>query len=382
MQVTKGSVLVLLSLAWAASLAAWEDGFGQATVSGFIQVWNLTRPGGASPAPTGPLDDAGRAAGGWRADGLYLRLFEIEMGAGLGLPGVSLHVGSRNNLSQASVGDAHVLWTALPDLDVRVGQFRLPFGLEQQLSSAALPTLERALVYGYSNYGHVDAWGLGLLSERGVGLRVDYSPASPFPSDEADLRFALQAGAFYAKSQGFSSVLGGGGRVQLRWGLPQRHVQVGTSVFAGRGRSERRADHYAPLGRPEAWIAVAELGRPILLTWGVDAELQVHPLHLQAELALQRAEALERGGGALTGWMELPIPPRGWELYVRLEQAWPGWADGVRAPGALLRGRALGLRARLPRRQNVVCEWKDLEGDGLASAFGGSLGTLQWQAEF
>jgi hypothetical protein len=368
-----------LLLALGARLAAWQDPFQQWKASGYAQVWALGRPETGLPR-AGALDDSGHEASGWRLDGLFVRNLELKLAGPLGWDGWSARLSSSTDLQQYGVADAAVEWAPLDSLKLQAGQMRLPFGQELQLSSASLPAFQRSLILGYPNYGHVNGWGLGLLNERGLGLRADWSPWANAP-----LRPVLQAGAFMAKGQGWYRLNGGGGRGALRWELGALGGEAGASLFVAHGQFAWQAASYQPLGvdpmPSSAWTKVEDLGRGTVLTWGEDAALALGPLHAQAEFAWQSAADRMRGGGEGTLWMELPVG-MGTRVYVRREGASSGWGDGVHRVDGWYRSEAYGVHLGLPAGQSLDFARTEFGGDDVATGFPGQLWLAQWQLDF
>jgi hypothetical protein len=346
--------------------------------SGYLQVWDLERPERGLPKP-GALDDSGREAGGWRTDGFFVRRLELKMEGPLGWDAWSARLGVQTDLAQVGLTDALVAWQVLPSLRVQAGQLRLPYGAEQQRGSGSLVTMDRGLAWGLQNYGHVDAWGFGLLSERGLGVRADWQ------AESGDLRPFAQAGAFQAKGLDYYHLDGGGGRAGFKAGTTAVGLEAAESLFAGVARSSWLATSYEGLGqdrlRTPAWFSVEDLGHPTVLTWGPDLRVDLAPLHGEAELSRQEAGRLSRGGGGVTTWMDLPLTLRGATVYLRWDQGWSEWADGIHVPNALYRAFRAGLAVRTWTRSTLKLERFELSGDDLNDAFPGQLWLLQWQVD-
>lgn len=73
---------------------------------------------------------------------------------------------------RAQITDAHVDWTANPAAQVRIGQFKTPFGWEQILSDTQNPFVERSLANDRLTFGR--QIGLG-VSGTFPAQRLDYS---------------------------------------------------------------------------------------------------------------------------------------------------------------------------------------------------------------
>jgi hypothetical protein len=383
--------ILLLSLALCGSARAWEDAFSQWKASAYIQVLQIDRfEGGLAPAAA--LNDQGNGAGGYNRDGLFGRKVESKLWGPLGWEGWSTTLGVQTDLSNSGFTDLLVGWqNSTGSLKIAAGQQRLPFGWEQQLSGSRTPLIQRELSYGFANYGHLANWGLGILNERAWGLRGDWR--QPLGPGSGPLSLSIQAGAFEPSGFGFKTGAAGLGRAALRLdsaSLPLA-LELGYSGHAGRNNLVVVTGNYEPLGfrnaDPSTWTTAAGAGgKATVITWGPDASLDLLIFHARAELVRQALGRLSRGGGALTAWLDL-LPPscacRKPAIYARTEQAWSGFADGVRLAGALYKARTFGLQIPLPWRSQLKVEDLELYGDDFIGGIpGGHIDQAQLQLEF
>jgi hypothetical protein len=362
--------LALALAALASRLAAWQDPFSGWNASAYAQVLELNRPAGGQPGGQA-LDDQGDAAGGYKQDGPYLRKIEPKLWGPLGWDGWDLTLGVQTDLVNTTISDLYAQWkTGLGSLLLKMGQERMPFGIEQQISASRLVTIERSLIYGFENYGHVANWGLSMLAERGWGLRADLVQPLAGP-----LGLNLQAGAFDAAGSYFNPAVAGVARGALALGFGPLALEGGFSFFASRANLGVPSDHYAPLGAvnedPSLWESAAGSGgKATVLSWGPDLSANWGCLHGRAEMAQQSLGPLTRGGGETTLWCELPS----WEsrrpsLYAKFEQAWTAFGDGIHRPGSLYRGRTFGISCPLPYKASLKLESLQIYGDDFQAGF-------------
>lgn len=80
------------------------------------------------------------------------------------------------SVSSDPLRDAYLDWTAFRPAQLRVGQFRIPFGIENQLSSRKLYFVDRMLITGpnteQASSKAITSVKSGFLQERDLGLRV------------------------------------------------------------------------------------------------------------------------------------------------------------------------------------------------------------------
>lgn len=381
MRITRpGAAAILAGLAALAprTLPAWQDRFDQWQAAALVQVLQIDRPEGL--APGGPLDDAGDPATGMTQDGLWCRKVEVKVSGPLGWDGFSAVLGSQTDLNSVSLSDAYAQWTPAA-WTLRLGQERLPMGWEQQLGSGDLVGIQRALIFGFSNDGHLGPWGLGLMNERGWGLRGDTR------WDWAGGRAGLQAGAFDTAGNNFQAAVIGVARLEARQAWGPLGLEVGATGLAGRASLKTAPERYVALGQPDVsqpWEAGDTVGGKGSLTlWAADAGADWRRLHARAELAWQTLDGWRGGGGHATAWLDLPgwpAPDAAPALYGRLEQAVTERPDGVHRPASLYRAATLGLSVPLAHRVSVKLEAQRLSDDDFPAFAGGQIyqAQLQW----
>jgi hypothetical protein len=372
------AVLVLWALA--APLAAWQDRFDQWQASGDVQAMQIYRPDQAL-APSGPLNSLGAPATGIFQDGLWASLVEAHLSGPLGWDGFSLTLNPKTDLNSAAFGDLYVQWDSPWRWRLRAGQERLPMGWEQQLGAVHLVTIQRSLMFGFANYGHVGLWGLGLLNERAWGLRGDRS------WDWTQGGLDLQAGGFDGGGADFTAAVFAQGRLSLRQQFGPLGLQIAADGLYGRASLLSAANTYIPLGQtdpaqpPEAGDFTG--GKGALSLEGLDAGLDAGPLHARAEALLETLAGWRRGGLEATAWLDLP----GWQtrkpaLYARDEQAFTNRPDGVHRPNALYRAETLGLSSPVAWGSSLKLEAVNLEDEDFQPFAGGRIYQAAWQCEF
>jgi hypothetical protein len=328
---------------------AWSDPFNAWNASGYLELLQIDRPSGGLP-PTGFLDDQSQAADGYTRDGVWGRSLDVRLSGPLGYPGWSAALESATNFDTTTVADAFVrvqgAWGAWT-----LGQCYLPFGAEQQVSKADLVTIQRSLVYGFENYGHLQPWGLELVNQRGIGLRWDDFWGLP-----GGAILSAQAGTFGFSGGEYLNAEGGLGRLNAEWGRGVFRVQAAWSLLGARAGWALQDGAYAPLGAAQDApfiVAAAPTGKGLMRAWGPDASMQFGVLHVHAEWAAESLEGGLRGGGQWTAfaapaqWLSgqgLAKAWSDWRPYVRFDQAFTSFADGMHAPNAPIKAQVLGLQ--------------------------------------
>jgi hypothetical protein len=372
--------IILACLLLAAPLAAWQDRFDQWQASGDLKVMQVDRPGEAL-APSGPLNSLGAPASGYFQDGLWASLVEAHVSGPLGWDGFSVMLNPKTDLNAASFGDLYVQWDTPWQWRLRAGQERLPLGWEQQLGAVHLVTIQRGLLFGFANYGHVGPWGLGLLNERAWGLRADRTWAW------AGGGMDVQAGGFDGGGADFNAAVFGQARLALRQDIGPLSLQAGVDGLYGRASLLGAANTYIPLGQadpaqpPQAGDAVG--GKGAFSLDGLDAGLDMGPLHLRAEAMLERLTVWRRGGVETTAWLDFP----GWQarkpaLYARDEQAFTSRPDGVHRPDSLYRAQTLGLSSPVAWGCSLKLEAVNFEDDDFQPFAGGRIYQAELLCEF
>jgi hypothetical protein len=346
----------------------------------YLQAIALDRPQGLPPA--GDLDDNSHQSTGLNHEGLFVQKLEAKLWGPLGPQGWSATLGTQTDLVSTGITDAYAEWVSpTKRWSLKAGQERLPFGAEEQRSSARLLGIQRGLPYGFANYGHVNSWGLGVLAERGDGLRLDFSQkAAP------GLGITLQSGAFSAGGNSFNPGPCASARAAIEVGALPWALELGASAEAGRDNLEVASTRYLPLGALPGGALDQGAGdgaKATVKTWGQDARLDLGPLHLGAEAAFQSLDALTRDGGKLSVACDLPLGlGRPFYVYGCEEQAASNFGDGVHRPGSLYRARTLGLFSPLPLNSGLKLESLQVSGDDFPSSFlDGQIFQAQWQIE-
>ncbi len=83
---------------------------------------------------------------------------------------------------KALLGDAYIDFIGDPRISLRLGQFRIPFGIEIQTSSKKLPFINRMLITNPNNEQEsskgITSVTSGLIQDRDIGMRVSGKGAS------------------------------------------------------------------------------------------------------------------------------------------------------------------------------------------------------------
>ena len=182
---------------------------------------------------------------------------------------------------RAQLTDGFVTWNRYPAANVRIGQFKTPFGYEQLVSDPRLFSLERSLVTDR------------LTLSRQLGVQVAGSAL--------DRRLTYALGTF--NGTGVNNNFNDDGRFLLAGrvtGIPWRGKLAGQeatwSVGAGGYRSEDTSVNLPDLGfdsTPATPDRDSQFGGK-RNAWGADAQLVVGPFELWAEVLRARFEPTNR----------------------------------------------------------------------------------------
>jgi phosphate-selective porin len=199
---------------------------------------------------------------------------------------LELEVFSGTNARVAGVAarDVSVTWRALPEFNIKLGQFKAPFGFEQLTSDSRLISIEQSLVT------------TSLAPDRQIGIQVSGQPLARLWPDHGDL-VTYHAGVFNGTGANTSlndnSEFMYAGRVEvlalrsrilnqdvtLRFGangLTSRDeggTRVSPALFVNQDGSLSPLDVFLPAGRE---------------AYGADATLRIGPLELTSEYLSQR----------------------------------------------------------------------------------------------
>lgn len=241
--------------------------------------------------------------------------------------------------TRAQLTDAYVEWLAHPEASLRLGQFKTPFGWEQLMSDTTNPFIERSLPNDRLTVSRqIGAMLFGSAAEK----RVEYSAGvfngngvNTSNNDTDDFMLAARLAATVWQGRFHDQA--------ARW-------SVGVNAFGDEAATRRTG-------------------------WGLDTQLQLHPLTLRAEWL---ANSLDPAGGAGTdadGWSLVATWSLGdtWLLTARYETYDPNTAVSGNETDTL----TFGLN-RFILRQDIAVSLDYLAGD---ARFGGGddrlLGRLQ-----
>ncbi|HSH40429.1 MAG TPA: porin [Chthoniobacterales bacterium] len=123
--------------------------------------------------------------------GDYAEQFEFKLEGEFALTDIGLTIrdpsgatlGSNSTRTSFGATDLFVNWRAIPEFNVKVGQYKAPFGLEQITSDTKLFTNERSLVT------------TALTAERQIGVQIWGKPFTSFWPEQKDL-LTYYAGVF------------------------------------------------------------------------------------------------------------------------------------------------------------------------------------------
>jgi phosphate-selective porin OprO and OprP len=218
--------------------------------------------------------------------------------------------GSLSNTSglRAQMTDGYITWTRYPAANVRVGQFKTPFGFEQIYSDPKLTTIERSLVNDR------------LTLNRQLGAQVG--------GDLLDKRLGYAVGAFngngvdnnFNDNNAFVTV----GRLTA---VPVRSNAATWSVGGNAFSSKDTALALSDLGLDSTPTTADKDG---LFTgnrrgWGLDSQLQAGPFELWGELLRDHFEPdskIPRASFNANGWYgqaSLFLLPNRFQVVVKYE---------------------------------------------------------------
>ncbi len=385
--------LLLLS-AWAGRGSAEPAFLSEWDFDGFVQGRLTSLPGGLAK-PAGPLSTASQPArAGGDAD-TPLSLKRLEYGFRNHLPwtGWSLKVSAGITGSGPDVKDAYLAYEPSAISSWRLGRMRVPFGLEPQVSSGRMDTVERPLVYGFGNFGWASSLGMDFVGERDYGLRADWK----WPAGFAGFAPGLSAGVFLGN--GHDVLPDVPAQIMARLGTVNRmalaalrnEISLGVSASYGRNRLDAKAYDYLPIGSrgdlesdPEASVPADDLGgHAWVAVAGGDAEIRMNDLVLKGEILARRvARRLSRGYYA-TCTLNLEAMGLPLTLVARWEEAEQGYADGAHRPGQVYQAATAGCTWRPFPAWRLQADYLALLLSGRAHAFPGSdLFILQAQWDF
>ena len=345
--------------------SAWFSGFA------LLVVWSSTVAAQAPPAPVkasgreptvtfggllqvqGEGGDAGDSRFGTAGDRIYLRRARLTATARfLEEFDVRVEAEFEGSLApaaglRAQLTDAYINWSRYPGADVKVGQFKTPFGYEQLYSDPRLPLIERAL----------PSDRLTLSRQTGVQIGGDF----------VDKRYGYAVGFFDGGGTNTSSNDDNRfAKVVRGW----TRLARGKSA-AGEWSWTASANGYESHDKS---VAIADLGFDSTPTtpdkdglfagkrrgYGLDTQLVVGPVEIWAEMfrtrfepddVLPRREFDAKGASLLASWM---FVPNRWQAVVRYESFDPfdglenddttTWTLGT---SYLLKGQDLKVMANL-----------------------------------
>jgi hypothetical protein len=214
--------------------------------------------------------------------------------------------------TRAQLTDAYLNWNRYPAANVKVGQFKTPFGFEQLYSDPRLPLIERSLVsHRLTLSRQTGAQVAGELADKRFGYALGWFGGNGTnTSTNDDNRFAAVARVWTRVARG---KLGAG-----TWSWT-----VGAGGYRSRDKSVTLGDFgfdSTPITPEKDGIFAGE--RRGL---GVDTQLTLGPVDLWAELfrarfqsddAIPSREIEPEGAALLCAWT---VVPNRWQAVVRYE---------------------------------------------------------------
>jgi phosphate-selective porin OprO/OprP len=252
---------------------------------------------------------------------------------------------TNSNRVEFSGTDIFVNWHAVPEFQIKLGQWKAPFGLEQLTPDPQIYTIERSLPTG------------ALTPERQIGLMVWGKPLSTAMPEQKDL-VTYYAGVFNGNGRNFNNNDNNEfmyvGRLELQpWkgnlmGL-ESFLKLGGDYLSSRDETGTNISpalnlRVGPDGSLSAYTLTSPDERQ---AWSVDGWLRVGPFDLIAEYLSEDVDA--RRGAALRPSFN-DFDPHGW--YVQ------------------------GSYFIIPKKLQAVAKWEELEpdqaaDDGIQSFTGG-----------
>jgi len=258
--------------------------------------------------------------------------------------------------AHAKFKEGYVQYAPDDALRVRTGYFRVPFGMDPQVGSEKMDTVERPIIYGFGNFGWIGGLGFGMVGERDYGLRADYRWDAEFASFSPSVSGGIFMGnGFGVAGRGISQ---GMVRVSAASAIDLEEIQndfaVGLSGSWGWNKLVRsQSGRYLPVGsagdlaaNPSAALTPADLAeRGRVMVLGCDVTSRMNELTFKFEWA---GREVHRGywtqGYYVTGiynfgaWGAPDL-----ELVGRWEQASLNYADGVHQPGRYYQAATAGV---------------------------------------
>ncbi len=383
--------LLLLSLT-GLSLAAERplldytfSGYGQGRLTAFlINTEKLHGPLNTLPDPS--------QAGGESETAVYLNRLEISLGTPLA--GHTWHVRAKAVItgSKGVIESAYVSWTPTPLITSQAGLITVPFGLENQLSSRLLPTVERALIYGFGNFGWVSDLGFKFMDQYAYGIRLNAHYPGPWPGWQAHAQLGLVTSNGALARPDWPSQLTGRAGVSRQWQNQNGHGQwaLGFSASWGWSAWEQHHEAYLPIGSQKSGQALSSLFIPATLldqagpvaVLGPDMLFQIDAVTVRGEWLAKNLDGhWAQGYYILSQWDLFHEPAI--SLTGKWEESVAFFSDGAHAPGTRYQALTLGLIWKLSSAWRLQGNYLALYKDFKPHQFtGADLFITQLQFEF
>lgn len=198
--------------------------------------------------------------------------------------------------------DAHLTWSGLRDLNIRVGQTKVPFGRQRVISSGSQQMVDRSIVVGELNLDR-DV-GVLLRSDDlfGLGGRLSYTLG--VMGGDGRNRLGTNVGLLYvARAQvnpfgKFDDLVAG----DLER-LEKPRLSIGVAAARNVATVRQRSTHSTTF--KNASVTYDHLAADMLFKW--------RGFSLEAEALLRYAEQPSLAGATMTEW-----PRAGWGYYVQV----------------------------------------------------------------
>jgi hypothetical protein len=389
-----GLLAVLLAAACAVHAQASDEFLSQFDFSGFIQgrattlLFNKDMPQGA----LNDLPSPDRAGGEASTQALIKRL-EFNLNADLPWAGWSIKTTTGVGGSQTVFKDIYLAYQPVAECTIKLGQFRVPFGVDPQISSGDMELVERPLIYSFGNFGWVAPLGMEFVGERDYGLRADWVSKPGFANFAPIVQAGVLGGNGHnVQAKSLSQVMARMAVVnQVDFVDLKNNFTLGFSGSYGANRFIQRTETYSPIGstgdmdtRPDLAVRADNPGgRGTVAVWGVDASTRMDNLVVKGEAVSRQIGDYAAQGYYATAIIEFGDFGVPLDLTLRWDEAIQGYADGSHLPNVWYQAYTAGLTWHPDKHWRVQANYIVLLLDNQQHVFPGSdLFILQVQWNF
>lgn len=384
----------LLMLAWPCLAVGLQrplidydfNGYVQGRLTAFLlHTDKLQGPLNTLPVPA--------AAGGEYETGGYLNRLEVSLATPLSGQDWRIMATAAITGGKGEIKSAYLSWTPAPWLNAQAGLITVPFGLENQLSSRLLPTVERSLLYGFGNFGWVSGLGFNFMDQYAYGLAFKSNFSGPWPGWKVEAQAGLVTGNGALMLPGlFPSQLTGRVSIgqQEASDPDQDQWSIGLSASRGWVSWAQHNESYLPIGIQQGGQALRTNFIPVtgldqqgpVAVLGPELLVRFHSLSLSGEwLAKSPDGHWLQGYYGLVQWDLLP------NQVVSLAGKWEDsvafFSDGVHNPGTRYQALTVGVNWKPITAWRLQADYIVLYQDFKPHQFTGSdLFITQLQFEF